>query len=251
MIMNWKEGLTIIEILIAATVVILIGAGGYVLYTKSTESTPEEDTVPASENTEGTDSGSASINAGSGDSSLQSEEEEEERGVPASSSEVQETNVAVDQGSGPDSEATSGVELEFKTSPLWENVIDNIYTGADSEDDPATEPEPAPEPEPTPSQTATVTYDNAGFSPVVVTINQGEAVLFVNNSNHDMWVGSDSHPTHTGYPEKSAGDCLGSSFDSCINISSGSSWQFVFNSVGTWGYHNHTRAGKTGTVIVK
>lgn len=96
-----------------------------------------------------------------------------------------------------------------------------------------------------------VTYTDTGFEPKSITINQGQAVRFVNQSSRGMWVGSDSHPTHTNYPVKAESDCLGSSFDACRGIPAGESWSFTFTEAGTWGYHNHTQAGHRGTVIVE
>ena len=265
--MNWESGFTIIAVIWIAILVILTGAGGYVL-TKSIRGTSEVDSVVTSENAS-----------------------DSERDIGTSANEGEDGLI---------SETSSGSEDESaqSTLPLLDNIIDTINTEPDSETvegvrglvedtdegsnegsepmlepalEPAPDPEPTSDPESTPesvedaegpgsnggneggatSQTVTVTYENSGFSPGVVTISQGEAVLFVNNSNHGMWVGSDSHPTHTRYPEKSGSDCLGSSFDSCINIDPGSSWQFLFTSVGSWGYHNHTRIGRKGTIIVQ
>lgn len=102
------------------------------------------------------------------------------------------------------------------------------------------------------SSVKTVTYTNDGFSPSTITIKQGDTVRFVNQSSTDnMWVGSDIHPTHTQYAGKSSSDCLGSSFDQCTAVGSGSVFEFTFDHVGTWGYHNHVRASKRGTVIVQ
>ena len=152
-----------------------------------------------------------------------------------------------EQDPEPVSEPITGSESEIiiSPSPLYQHILDNIYTGSE------TESAPEPESEPPASQTVTVEYTSSGFSPKTITIHQGDTVRFSNVGNQNLWVSSNSHPTHTLYPEKSPSDCLGSSFDSCSNIATGSSWEFTFNSVGSWGYHNHTRAGKTGTVVVE
>lgn len=97
----------------------------------------------------------------------------------------------------------------------------------------------------------TVNYTDAGFEPKSVTIQRGQTVQFVNMSSRGMWVGSDSHPTHTNYPTKSEGDCLGSSFDTCSSLPVGESWSFTFDETGSWGYHNHTQAGHRGAIIVQ
>jgi hypothetical protein len=65
-----------------------------------------------------------------------------------------------------------------------------------------------------------------------------------------MWVASNIHPKHSAYPEKSADDCAGSSFDECEAVGTGEYWDFKFTETGTWYYHNHMRARDEGTVIV-
>ncbi len=96
-----------------------------------------------------------------------------------------------------------------------------------------------------------VTYTDDGFSPETVTITQGDTVRFVNESGGRMWVGSDIHPTHSLYSEKTTNDCLGSAFDQCGVNNNGESWEFTFTQAGEWGYHNHVRASKRGTVVVE
>ncbi|MAG12339.1 hypothetical protein CL630_00825 [bacterium] len=96
----------------------------------------------------------------------------------------------------------------------------------------------------------TIKYTSDGFSPKVVEIQKGDIVKFTNDSGSGMRVASAIHPIHSQYPQKSDNDCLGSSFDSCDVTQSGESWSFTFNEIGEWGYHNHVRATKRGTVIV-
>jgi len=96
-----------------------------------------------------------------------------------------------------------------------------------------------------------VEYTNNGFIPNEIEIARGESVKFVNNSTKDMWVGSAMHPTHSVYPEKTADDCLGSTFDQCERGAPDTSWEFTFNSVGEHGYHNHVRSSHWGKVIVQ
>ena len=98
---------------------------------------------------------------------------------------------------------------------------------------------------------ALVTYTDNGFEPKTVIINKGETIRFVNQASKGMWVGGDNHPSHGIYPEVSEDDCLGTSFDTCRALAAGEFWEFTFNHVGEWGYHNHTRARDGGTVIVK
>ena len=98
---------------------------------------------------------------------------------------------------------------------------------------------------------ALVDYTDAGYSPGTVTIKKGETVRFVNNSSRGNWVGGNNHPSHTNYPEKSATDCLGTSFDTCRALQSGEFWEFTFNEVGTWGFHNHVRSRDGGSIVVQ
>ena len=86
-----------------------------------------------------------------------------------------------------------------------------------------------------------VNYTDKGFSPSSLEIKLGETVQFANNSSGGMWVASGPHPSHTAYPE----------FDPKRNIPSGETYEFTFTKTGEWKYHNHTKAGMYGTIIVK
>ncbi len=99
-----------------------------------------------------------------------------------------------------------------------------------------------------PQSQATVTYTDTGFSPASLTIAKGQTVIFQNASSSPMRVASDPHPTHNGYP--TTGGCVGSTFDSCMNILPGASWSFKFDYVGSWGYHNHLTPTQKGTIVV-
>ncbi|MCC2630587.1 MAG: Plastocyanin [Candidatus Paceibacter sp.] len=90
-------------------------------------------------------------------------------------------------------------------------------------------------------KTVTVTLTNAGYSPQSVTLNVGDSINFVNESDGKMWTASGPHPVHTDYPgfdEKSAAD-------------NGGSYSFTFTKVGTWKYHNHLNPAQFGTVTVQ
>ena len=98
-----------------------------------------------------------------------------------------------------------------------------------------------------------ITYSDDGFSPKEITITKGQRVRFVNESAGEMWVASAMHPTHTVYPGTDIKKCgLGAGvvpmFDQCAV---GVSFEFTFNEVGEWGYHNHMQAAHFGKVIVK
>lgn len=102
-----------------------------------------------------------------------------------------------------------------------------------------------------PAFDALIAYTDSGYSPATVTIKKGQTVRFVNNSsNQETWPASAVHPTHGVYPEKTAADCLGSAFDACRGLKSGEFWEFTFNQTGTWRFHDHLHASKTGSVVV-
>ena len=101
-----------------------------------------------------------------------------------------------------------------------------------------------------PAEATVVTFTENGYSPASVTIKKGDVVRFENRANRDTWPASAFHPTHTIYPEKTTDDCLGSAFDACRGVPPGESWAFTFNHVGTWRYHDHLNASKTGTIVV-
>lgn len=99
----------------------------------------------------------------------------------------------------------------------------------------------------------TVRYTSSGFSPKTLSIKKGTSVTFINESGDRMWVGSDEHPSHTGYAGTSKDEhCVDgapstSSFDQCAATDS---YTFTFTKVGTWDYHNHAAASDKGTVTV-
>jgi plastocyanin len=66
-----------------------------------------------------------------------------------------------------------------------------------------------------------------------------------------MWIASDPHPTHQGYSgttrDQHCPDTSGTAFDECA---AGTTYTFVFEKVGSWGYHNHANISSRGTVVV-
>lgn len=104
---------------------------------------------------------------------------------------------------------------------------------------------PTPTPTPTPTkapvaQSAVVKATGSAFEPVTLTIKKGTKVTFQNTSSKPVWPASAPHPVHTNYPE----------FDAKKGIAAGSSWEFTFDKVGTWAYHDHLNSAVTGKVIV-
>jgi plastocyanin len=104
------------------------------------------------------------------------------------------------------------------------------------------------------ANTTTIRYTANGFSPSAVTIARGRTVTFVNETSGNMWVAADEHPVHTEFDGTDrATHCSGSyagptPFDQCQN---GSTYSFVFNKAGTFGYHNHSAAQFEGTITVQ
>jgi len=86
-----------------------------------------------------------------------------------------------------------------------------------------------------------VTYNGNDFAPNTVTIAKGDTVVFINESNTEVWPASDDHPTHTN---------LGG-FDPQRGLEPGEDYSFTFEESGEWGYHNHLNPGQTGVVIVE
>ncbi|HEY7537328.1 MAG TPA: hypothetical protein VH721_05025 [Gaiellaceae bacterium] len=79
------------------------------------------------------------------------------------------------------------------------------------------------------------------FEPQTLTIKAGETVEFRNESGDDKWPASDVHPTHELYP----------GFDAQRPILDGESYEFTFDRVGSWGYHDHLNPATHGTIVVE
>src|SRR5687767_10428600 len=85
----------------------------------------------------------------------------------------------------------------------------------------------------------TVLYTETGFSPQTLTVKVGTSVTFKRvGTTKDMWVGSDPHPLHTGYP----------AFD---QKTVSESYSYTFKEAGTYPYHNHIIPADGGTVVVQ
>ncbi|MCR4280820.1 MAG: hypothetical protein NUV88_00590 [Candidatus Kaiserbacteria bacterium] len=95
-----------------------------------------------------------------------------------------------------------------------------------------------------------IMFTDAGFAPSSVTVKKGQTVRWANNSGSTVWPASAVHPSHAVYPQKSASDCLGSSFDACKGLAQGESWDFKFDYAGEWKYHNHLNGAQKGAVTV-
>lgn len=83
-----------------------------------------------------------------------------------------------------------------------------------------------------------ITYTNEGFVPDILELGVGAMVHFVNESDMQMWVASDSHPAHNILP----------TFD---QFKPGDMFMYVFEEPGTWEYHDHLNPSAIGEIIVK
>lgn len=112
-----------------------------------------------------------------------------------------------------------------------------------------------PSPTATPASSNIVIYTDSGYAANTITIKKGETVTWKNNSKFSMWTASAVHPTHKAYPGTNIALCgtntLVAIFDACKGYDSGDSWSFKFDSVGTWGYHNHSNSSHWGKVVVE
>ena len=84
----------------------------------------------------------------------------------------------------------------------------------------------------------TITYTNEGFEPAALEVRIGAMIHFVNESDTQMWVASDSHPAHDILP----------TFD---QFKPGDMFMYVFEEPGTWEYHDHLNPTAVGTITVE
>lgn len=87
---------------------------------------------------------------------------------------------------------------------------------------------------------ATITYSDSGFSPSKTTVKSGDVVKVVNNSTRALEFSSDPHPVHTK--------------DTDLNqqtLRPGESQTFSVTKKGTFGFHDHLDATKTGTITIE
>lgn len=97
--------------------------------------------------------------------------------------------------------------------------------------------------------------DENGFEPNVVIVKPHNEVVFENVGREGHWPASNNHPTHTLYGGTSLDEHCGNepsaTFDSYGPIPAGESWSFVFEKIGTFGYHDHLWPHFAGEIIVK
>lgn len=87
---------------------------------------------------------------------------------------------------------------------------------------------------------AIVTETSTGFTPQTITIKVGDKVTWTNKSGAMGNVSSANHPTHTIYPKLNLGD-----------FADGATVSLVFDTAGTYKYHDHLNPSRFGTVVVE
>lgn len=87
----------------------------------------------------------------------------------------------------------------------------------------------------------TVRYTNTGFQPAKLTVPIGTMVEFVNQSDKEMWVASNVHPSHDILP----------TFDEFKGVGKGQSYMYTFDKKGTWPYHDHINPALEGVINVE
>lgn len=80
-----------------------------------------------------------------------------------------------------------------------------------------------------------------GYVPETVTIQQGDTVVFKNETGKPFWPASNLHPSHRDYPE----------FDPREPILADETWAFTFREVGEWRFHDHLAPYFNGVIIVE
>lgn len=85
-----------------------------------------------------------------------------------------------------------------------------------------------------------ITYSDNGFAPGGARAKVGQKVEFSNASSTTIQVNSAPHPTHTLYPELNIG-----------TIAPNETKSVTFTKPGTYKYHDHLNASRTGEIVVE
>lgn len=85
-----------------------------------------------------------------------------------------------------------------------------------------------------------VVLNDSGFYPHILTVHQGDDVVFRSTRKEPFWPASDPHPLHDLY----------SGFDAQKPINTDDSWTLKASKLGTWNYHDHLFPAFRGTVVV-
>jgi plastocyanin len=87
----------------------------------------------------------------------------------------------------------------------------------------------------------TIQITSDGFTPKDISVKRGDKIIFINSDDSPAWPASDFHPSHDIYP----------TFDAGKGIDPGESWDFVFDQVGTWRFHDHLLPARRGVITVE
>ncbi len=85
-----------------------------------------------------------------------------------------------------------------------------------------------------------VIIKDLAFDPSEVTIRRGGTVTWINDDSVPHTIMSDPHPLHSGLPALAS-----------KTLSTGESYSFTFNTIGTFGYHCEIHQSMKGKVVVK
>jgi plastocyanin len=94
------------------------------------------------------------------------------------------------------------------------------------------------------SDSPEITYSGGNFSPACVTVKAGTAVKWKNESDAQIQVGADPHPTHTGNREVSGGAFT-------LDIAAGGTATSTLTTLGSHGFHNHLNPSAQGKIVVQ
>lgn len=90
----------------------------------------------------------------------------------------------------------------------------------------------------------TISYTESGFVPESSVLKSGGSVTWVNNTDSQLQVGVNPHPSHTGDKALTDGEFV-------LILGKGESKVVTISKSGSFGYHNHLSPGDTGTLTVK
>lgn len=85
-----------------------------------------------------------------------------------------------------------------------------------------------------------VTYTDSGFNPKTLSIKTGTMVKFVNQSSKKLWVVS----------QEVAGGKKLEGMNMGVSVGRDGSYEFQFNTLGTWGYIDQNNQSQSGTIVV-